>query len=319
MSVSPATYAGASLAAIQQHYDVGNAFYAAWLDPTMTYSCALWPEQDDGDDLSGLEAAQLAKIDWHIQAAGAVGAKRVLEVGSGWGALAGRLVRTHGVQSVVTLTLSAEQQRFVQGLAIPGVEARLEGWQEHQPTAAYDAIISVAAFEAFARTGLETDERVAAYRRFFRCCHAWLKPGGSLAVQTICTGNMWRRDFSPFFAQEIFPESDLPALHDIAAACDRLFEVVLVRNDRLHYARTLRCWRQRLAKHRQAAIVSSSAETVERYERYLDLARIGFATGTMGLLRLRLRRIDAPRLDGEDAAAHAAASMIGAWRSAGSH
>ncbi|MDT3397407.1 class I SAM-dependent methyltransferase [Streptomyces sp. B1866] len=73
-------YAGASATAIRGHYDVGDDFYALWLDPTLTYSCALWETGEES-----LEAAQARKADYLAEAARARVAGRVLDVGCGWG------------------------------------------------------------------------------------------------------------------------------------------------------------------------------------------------------------------------------------------
>src|ERR1700722_1853230 len=75
---------GGTEAAIQHHYDVSNAFYALWLDETLTYSCGLWRDGDDPDDLL---AAQRRKIDYHLDAAGISRARHVLDIGCGWGSL----------------------------------------------------------------------------------------------------------------------------------------------------------------------------------------------------------------------------------------
>src|ERR1700750_415005 len=78
---------GGSEAAIQHHYDVSNAFYALWLDETMTYSCALWNEDDGPGDLAD---AQRRKLDFHLDAAGAARGRRLLDIGCGWGSLMDR-------------------------------------------------------------------------------------------------------------------------------------------------------------------------------------------------------------------------------------
>ena len=92
--------------AIQFHYDVGNRFYKLWLDARMIYSCAMWP---NGEYDSDLESAQLRKIDFHIDQSGAAAARRVLDVGCGWGGLLARcLERNPNLERGVGLTLSAE-------------------------------------------------------------------------------------------------------------------------------------------------------------------------------------------------------------------
>lgn len=280
---------GASAEAIQHHYDAGNDFYRLWLDSTSTYSCALWEEGDD------LDAAQLRKLDDHAAQARAPGAAHVLDIGCGWGSMLRRLVQVHGVQHAVGLTLAKNQAQHIQAFGDPRLEVRLENWSDHVPKQPYDAIISVGAFEHFANHGLTPEEKIASYRLFFERCHQWLKPGGSISLQTIVYGNCLREDFSPFFAQEIFPESDLPRPSEIAAASDRLFELELLRNHREHYKRTCETWWRRLRQNREEAVRLVGETVVARYEKYLQYCTIAFHVGTMGLMRVTLRRIDNPR------------------------
>jgi cyclopropane-fatty-acyl-phospholipid synthase len=280
---------GASAEAIQHHYDVSNEFYRLWLDSTNTYSAALWEDNDT------LELAQIRKLDYHINQARASNAKRVLDVGCGWGSTLKRLVEVHGVQQAVGLTLSNSQAEWISSFNQPQIDARVESWSDHVPTAPYDAIISIGAFEHFAQLNLSQDEKIAGYRAFFQRCHEWLQPGGCISLQSISYENSRREDFSQFYANEIFPESDLPRLADIATASERLFEVVALRNDREHYARTLRAWQKGLKANRTAAVNLVGEEVVSRYEKYLKFSIIGFHVGTMGLLRVTLRRIDNPR------------------------
>jgi cyclopropane-fatty-acyl-phospholipid synthase len=182
MDATADTYAGASSEAIEHHYDVGNEFYRLWLDETMTYSCALWAEGDT------LERAQLRKLDHLIEGARAGGADRVLDVGCGWGALLVRLVELHGVKHATGLTLSRAQAEAVAALQDERIDVRVENWAEHEPGERYDAIISIGAFEHFARFGMTRRERVAAYRKFFAFCWELLPPGGRLVLQTNAKG-----------------------------------------------------------------------------------------------------------------------------------
>jgi cyclopropane-fatty-acyl-phospholipid synthase len=205
------TRAGASAAAIEHHYDVGNAFYALWLDRSMTYSSALW--RDEGDDL---EAAQVAKHDWHIDRSGIMPGGRFLDVGCGWGALMKRVLARHPSSTCVGLTLAREQADYVRDLNDPRIEVRLESWEDHRPASPYRGIVSVGAFEHFARLDQSEADKVEAYRRFFRFCAEHLEPDGKLSLQTIVYENSSRAQFSQFFADEIFPESDLPHLSEIS-------------------------------------------------------------------------------------------------------
>jgi len=287
----PANYQGASTGAIQHHYDISNEFYQLWLDPTLTYSCALWDENESNDCL---ETAQLRKLDYYIEQARAKGVERVLEIGSGWGAMAKRLVEVHNVKQVTTLTLSQAQLDWIQSFDNPRIDIRLENWCDFDPSQPYDAIISVAAFEAFAKLGLSETEKIESYRHFFEKCHQCLKPGRLMSLQTIIYENANVETFSKFMGEEIFPESDLPHLSEIAKATQGLFEIIVLRNDRQHYERTVKVWLKNLKANRSKAIALVGEKVVSRYEKYLSFSAIGFYTGTMNLSRITLRRIDKP-------------------------
>ncbi len=291
------TQRGASPEAIQQHYDVANDFYELWLDPTMCYSCALW-QADEPDSM--LEQAQLRKIDFHAQQIQATSGQRVLDVGCGWGSLVRRLVETHGAGHATGLTLSKAQAEWSAQRHNPQVEIRLESWLDHVPTASYDGIISVGAFEHFAKAEWPDAERIAAYRTFFKSCREWLKPGGRLSLQTIAYGNVDVANVkdqpdTKFFFDEIFPESVLPTLSDIIAASDGLFEVINLRNDREQYYRTCQIWYRRLVARKSEALKIVDLEVYNRFVRYLKLSAFVFDAGYTGLLRFGFRRLDEPR------------------------
>ena len=284
-------YLGARPAAIRHHYDVGNEFWRIWLDPTMSYSCAMWEDPDDD-----LERAQRRKLDFHVDQSRAASAARVLDVGCGWGAMPMHLVAWHGVKHVVGLTLSDAQAEYLRGIAPDNVEVLVRNWSDYEPTEPFDAIISVGAFEHFARQDLSPDEQIEAYRRFFRSCRDWLKPGGRLSLQTIAYGDIPRdrplRD--RFIVDEVFPDSELPRLADIALAAEMELEIEKVRNDRDDYVKTLRAWFDRLRAQRADAVAVSSEEVVARCERYLRMFAYSFELGAFTLLRLTMRRIDLP-------------------------
>jgi cyclopropane-fatty-acyl-phospholipid synthase len=284
---------GASLEAIQSHYDLSNQFYRLWLDEEMVYSGAMYLDPNDT-----LEQAQIQKLDHHIRASGAKAGDRVLEIGCGWGACLKRMVKTVGVSKAVGLTLSQAQVDYLRERPLAGVEARVENWQEHQPEQPYDAIISIGAFEHFAQITYTDAQKVAAYRSFFKRCQEILKPGGQISLQTFAYGSTRDREeavnqsATTFLAEEIFRETDPPTLANIAEAVRSHFEIVALRNDRLHYAETLRNWMSRLKRRRDDAVKLVGEAAVERYERYLQYSFIGFKTGNLDLYRITLRRIE---------------------------
>ncbi|HTW06922.1 MAG TPA: class I SAM-dependent methyltransferase [Acidimicrobiales bacterium] len=280
------TTGGATQQAIEHHYDVGRDFFRLWLDSRMVYSCALWPGDLDED----LESAQLAKLAWHATAARADGAARVLDIGCGWGAMLRYLVEQRGVAHVTGLTLSTDQASA--GPPSERSETRLEDWRDHQPPRTYDALISIGAFEHFAREELSQTERRDVYRGFFDQCAGWLDEGGRLSLQTIAYEDFDRAGAptSPFFTEEIFPESSLPRLGDIVHSAEGWFRLVGFRNDPTHYEQTLRLWQRRLESRRAEACELAGPATYRRYLRYLRLSRAMFQRRVCTLYRLVLER-----------------------------
>ena len=283
---------GASEQAIEFHYGTGNEYFALWLGETMSYSCALW---DSEDSEQALDVAQRAKIHYHCEQARADTAKTVLDIGCGWGSVLQPLTDDYDVDRAVGLTLSASQAKWVNGLDNPKIEARLESWKDHDRRAHYDSIISIGAFEHFAKLGFSTKQKMASYREFFKRCHGWLGSRGWMSLQTVAYGNSLTEDFDRFIADEIFPETDPPKLSEIAAGCERLFEVVVLRNDRDDYRRTLRAWFSALKNHRQRCVELKGDEEVARFEQYLRLMAYMFEVGGLDLYRITFRKIDNPK------------------------
>jgi cyclopropane-fatty-acyl-phospholipid synthase len=267
------TSTGQSAAAIRHHYDVGNAFYRLWLDPSLSYSCAWGP--------GTLEEAQERKLARHLEAAGA--RTRLLDVGCGWGAILAR-----SEVPAVGLTLSDEQASYVSGL---GHDVRVQDWRDHPASESYDGIVSIGAFEHFAAPG---SDKIGIYREFFERCRGWLGGGtsrlrGALSLQTIAYADMDPAAASSFMQQEIFPDAELPTLAEITAAAEGVLEVTALSNGRLDYARTCAEWARRLKAHRVEARELVGDEMVRRYERYLTLSSFGFRMGKLALYRITLR------------------------------
>ena len=276
---------GGTEAAIQHHYDVSNTFYALWLDETLTYSCGLWGECDDPDDLL---AAQRRKVDYHLHAAGISGARHVLDIGCGWGSLLERALSYPGVETATGLTLSEAQFHHIAARSHAGLRIRKESWTSHRPVNKYDSIVSIGALEHFASPGDSPAEKIQLYREFFQKCRSWLTPEGAMSLQTIAYGTMNPGEAPEFINTQIFPDSELPQPHEIVEAASGLFELTLLRNDRPQYSRTCKLWFRNLRRRRAEAVAAVGEEKVSQYEKYLRLSAFAFDTGRVGLLRLVL-------------------------------
>lgn len=290
-TLSETAYLGASQTAIRSHYDIGNDFFALWLDPTRTYSCALWERDEDS-----LQQAQERKLDFYADAVHAAHARKVLDVGCGWGSLLRRLVERHGVKKAVGLTLSDAQLDYINTWADSRYEVAVQNWADHRPRGRYDAIVSLGAFEHFADLGLPRAGRVESYRRFFQSCHDWLEPGGRLAVQSIVKGSnvsLSRQEVRDqlFIRDRIFPESELPLPSEILEASERLFELLFVRNEPDHYMRTCQAWLDQLDTATEHATALVGKEVVADYHRYLEACIRGFAKRHTGLIRIVFERV----------------------------
>ncbi len=265
---------------VQAHYDLSDDFFALFLDPTRTYSCAYFREPD-----LTLEQAQLAKIDLSLGKCDLHPGMTLLDIGCGWGSTMMRAVEKYGVR-VIGLTLSRNQYEHVRDLLDglpPGTgEVHLRGWEEFdQPV---DRIVSIGAFEHFRR------ER---YDAFFDRCHDLLPPDGRMMLHTIIGFHRHQLrelgipvtheylTFSKFVIDEIFPGGQLPQPQWIGEYAERAgFTLHDVQSLQPHYAHTLDLWAQALRDHRSEAIALTSPTVYDRYVRYLtgcaDLFRDGY-------------------------------------------
>lgn len=288
---------------IESHYDIGDEFYALWLDETLTYSAALWKgiSPDEPEDLA-LKRAQQAKFTHHLNLAKAPAERtgtagfRLLDVGCGWGGLMNFAVATGRVTEATGLTLSHAQRDHIAADHEPGVQVALESWEDHHIVERYDGIISVGAFEHFVTAQTPANERVRAYASYFECCHSLLRPGASMSLQTIAYDGVVGQigPVGAFITGEIFPGSTLPRLAEITRACDPYFAVRTLSSDAEDYARTLAIWSARLGRAREAAKALVGPDVVRRYQVYMRACETIFRRGGATLYRIGLERRDAP-------------------------
>ena len=273
---------------IAAHYDLSNDLFAAFLDPTMTYSCAWFDDSEPIAAATRLEEAQLRKIDGILDLAGVQAGTRVLEIGSGWGSLAIRAAQ-RGAR-VTTITLSHEQMRLarerVEAAGLSGLaEVRVQDYREVDGQ--YDAIVSVEMIEAVGE---------AYWPTYFAALDRLLAPGGRAAIQTITMAHerflATRRSFS-WIHKYIFPGGIIPSLQavDDALAAHTTLRVTRQRELRPHYARTLRLWRERFAGQWPHIHAQGFDETFRRmWEFYLAYSEAGFRSGYLGVSQLQLTR-----------------------------
>ena len=252
---------------IAAHYDLGNAFYAHWLDAGMNYSSALYQGEET------LEAAQLAKLDRAAELLDLSGGERILEIGCGWGALAERLIDRYRA-SVKGLTLSVEQLAHCRTrLANRPFEGRLQDYRYEKGR--YDRIVSVEMLEA-------VGERFwPVYFAKLRECLA-VTGVAVLQVITIREDRYEAYRSQPDFIQRyIFPGGMLPTSAVIERqAKQQGFELVEHSSFGPSYARTLAEWRTRFLNAWPAIeSLGFDARFRRMWEYYLTYCEVGFRSG----------------------------------------
>ena len=226
---------------IQAHYDLNNDFFKLFLDESMVYSAGIYSSDQDS-----LEDAQRLKLDTIARKAALQPGMSILEIGSGWGALAEHCARSYDC-SVTSLTLSEEQKKYAEEHARSrGLSGTISYvLQDYRNTSGtFDRIVSVEMLEAVGKDNLE---------EFFTICNSRLNPEGVLVVQVISFPDTHYRDYckrSDWIQKHIFPGSHLPSLSVLLESAARAsFIVDSVENYPLDYAQTLREWRRRFDAH----------------------------------------------------------------------
>ena len=273
---------------IRAHYDLSNDLFEAFLDPTMSYSAAWFDEGESVVTATKLAAAQLRKIDGVLDYAGVIAGTRLLEIGTGWGALAIRAAQ-RGAQ-VTTVTISAEQLAFAaERVAEAGlserVDLRLQDYREVDGE--YDAIVSVEMIEAVGE---------AYWPTYFATIDRLLAPGGKVSIQSITMAHervlATKRSFS-WIQKYIFPGGIIPSLQSIdeTLAAHTTLRVTERRELGVHYARTLHLWRERFNERWPHVHQLGFDETFRRmWEFYLAYCEAGFRTGYLSVSQLQMTR-----------------------------
>ncbi len=272
---------------IHAHYDLGNAFFAAWLDPSMTYSAALF-EEGGRSGQADLEAAQEAKYRHLCRMIDLRPGQRLLEIGSGWGGFA-RIAATEFGAGVTSITISRAQHEFASAkIAAAGlndrVEIRLQDYRDVEGR--FDRIASIEMLEAVGE---------AYWPTFFEKLRSRLAPGGLVGLQTITIAERhfesYRRG-SDFIQQYVFPGGMLPSEAALAGQTSRVgLEITGKVAFGRDYARTLALWAERFEAAWDEIREQGFDERFRRLWRYyLAYCEAGFRSGSTDVVQLALRR-----------------------------
>ena len=267
---------------IHAHYDLGNAFYSRWLDPTMTYSSALF--EGPGQDL---ERAQEAKYDRILDRLGLVPGDRVLEIGCGWGGFAERAA-LRGCH-VDGITISQAQLDFArERIARAGLDDRVDmrflDYRDLSGT--HDRIVSIEMVEAVGERYWPT---------FFGMLRDRLAPGGRALLQSIVVADdafdRYRRS-SDFIRERVFPGGMLPSMRRLREEAHRAgLEVLAPFHFGGHYAETLRHWRRDFeAAEGEIRALGFDDAFLATWRFYLDYCEAGFEEGRVDVVQVEFQR-----------------------------
>jgi cyclopropane-fatty-acyl-phospholipid synthase len=286
--------------AIQYHYDVGNDFYALWLDHHMQYSCAYF-----GTGVEDLDAAQERKLEHICRKLRLRPGERLLDIGCGWGGMALYAAQKHSVR-VLGITLSQEQAAYANvriARADLGGQASVK-LQDYRDVGAesFDKIVSVGMFEHVGQKQLP---------EYFAQAYRSLKPGGLFLNHGISRRAPWLHRMNPevklccppdmrparaslwrqwvgqyilgqdrFFQHYVFPDGELLPVSQVNTMAEQAgFEVRDVENLREHYALTLRHWVKQLEQHQAEAIELAGEVVYRTWRLYMAVMAYGFSCG----------------------------------------
>lgn len=262
---------------IHHHYDVGNDFYRLWLDERLVYTCAYFP-----DPAASLEDAQLAKMDHVCRKLALRPGEDVVEAGCGWGSLALHMAERYGVRVRAYNLSSAQIAHARQEARRRGLEGRVSFVEDdyRNITGRYDAFVSVGMLEHVGRRHYPTLGRVIARA---------LKPDGRGLLHSI--GRARPQRMNRWLVRRIFPGAYIPSLKEMMDVCEAGNLAVLdVENLRLHYARTLEHWLERLERAAERIRAAYDERLVRAYRLYLASSMAAFRTGSCHLYQVVFSR-----------------------------
>lgn len=261
---------------VQHHYDLSREFYRLFLDDDMQYSCAYFERPD-----MTLDEAQLAKKRHLAAKLRLQPGQQVLDIGSGWGGLGLYLAGTFDV-NVLGVTLSSEQHTLATDRAHEaGLESRvhfeLKDYRDLRER--FDRIISVGMFEHVG---------VNHYRAFFDRCAALLKPDGVMVLHSIGRAGPPTAT-NAFIRKHIFPGGYIPALSEVLPHIEKAGLMVTdVEILRLHYAETLKHWRERFLAQRERVVEIYDERFARMWDFYLAGSEAAFRWQDLMVFQLQI-------------------------------
>ena len=263
---------------VAHHYDLDGQLYTLFLDADRQYSCAYF--ETDGQSL---DDAQLAKKRHLATKLLVTPERRVLDIGCGWGGLALYLAELCGAR-VTGITLSEQQLALARVRAAERglsdkVEFHLQDYRDVPET--FDRIVSVGMFEHVG---------VGFYETFFRKCSAMLDDDGVMLLHSIGRSE-GPNVTNPWIAKYIFPGGYIPALSEVLPAVERAGLLVTdIEILRLHYAETLKAWRERFLAHRETVERLYDQRFTRMWEFYLAASEMAFREQAMMVFQLQLTK-----------------------------
>jgi cyclopropane-fatty-acyl-phospholipid synthase len=261
----------------RRHYDAGNDFYALWLDERMVYTCAYFETPE-----TSLEDAQLAKLDLVCRKLRLRPEQRVLELGSGWGALALHMARAYGVR-VRAFNVSEQQVEWAREQAEKqGLAGRVEFVLDDYRNAS-------GRYDAFASVGMLEHVGPGHYAELGRVIERTLAPDGLGLIHTI--GRSQPQPLNRWIVRRVFPNAHPPALSEMMRIFEPLdFAVLDVENLRRHYALTAQHWLERYRENRRLIAEQVSEATARAFELYLAGTVAAFRCATLTLYQVVFSR-----------------------------
>jgi cyclopropane-fatty-acyl-phospholipid synthase len=268
-------------AAVRYHYDVGNEFFALFLDQSMTYSCAIFSR-----GAQTLEEAQRAKLELVASKLDLKPGARLLDVGCGWGSFAIHAARHHGA-TVTGITLSPAQAELArEKVSVAGLDDRVEirvADYRALPPSSFDAIASIGMAEHVG------DSQIDVYgQSLFKL----LRPGGTLLNHAIAVMDPYDEPLEDLFSMRyVFPDGEPLPLSRVQLALERAgFQTEHVEGFTEDYAVTLRHWIKGLDEHIEQAQALAGPERTRIWRLYLRAARHGFDTGLTAVYQVLARK-----------------------------